>query len=456
MSKRFDTISKVNKITQVAVTAWSDPGFRRAVKWTSALVTTLGLLIWGLASLVLMTPQKAEASVSYVDTGTIDISASGGTTVDPVYPATVNANDLLVLIIGMKPSGVVSGGSVTTPGDWTPITSLVGAGGYTAVPAADSGNTNLFAFYKVADGTEDGAGLSVTIATNGVSWANIYRFTNGTGSWSVAGATGSDVTGGAAVSIGFGSNPGVTAGDYVLAAMCIPTDVTTPSQFTSEALTQTGVTFGTVTEIQEPDSNTGYDIGGFVVRAPVDSGTGTANPTMTATAATTYTNVRGPGIFIRIRESNTAPTLSVAQPDGTGDSVNIGDLYDVTYTLTDPDPLQTVTAAFYYDSTSSGLDGTAITGACATAAEGTGVTCSWDTSGMTAGSYYVYGIANDGIAGDLAEMKGKIHKDIEVTFEKKKNTTNLNEHQLETRISGDIETAKKRIDHEVDDEIKGL
>ena len=64
--------------------------------------------------------------------------------------------------------------------------------------------------------------------------------------------------------------------------------------------------------------------------------------------------------------------------------------------------------------------------------------------------------AKDGIDGDLAEMKGKIHKDIEVTFEKKKNTTNLNEHQLETRISGDIETAKKRIDHEVDDEIKGL
>lgn len=92
---------------------------------------------------------------------------------------------------------------------------------------------------------------------------------------------------------------------------------------------------------------------------------------------------------------NDAPTISVSQPDGTGDTVVVGDLYNITYTLADTDNV--VTAAFYYDVDAVGLNGTAITGACATAAEGAGVTCSWNTTGMTPGSYYVYGITSDGV-----------------------------------------------------------
>jgi hypothetical protein len=103
---------------------------------------------------------------------------------------------------------------------------------------------------------------------------------------------------------------------------------------------------------------------------------------------------------ITINAPNSAPTLSIAQPDGTGDTVNVGDSYNITYTLADTDDV--VTAAFYYDTNNTGLDGTAITGACATAAEGTGATCSWDTTGVTPGSYYVYGITNDGTNPDVS------------------------------------------------------
>ncbi|MEK7583971.1 MAG: hypothetical protein AAB490_01895 [Patescibacteria group bacterium] len=92
---------------------------------------------------------------------------------------------------------------------------------------------------------------------------------------------------------------------------------------------------------------------------------------------------------------NAAPTANVDDPDGTGDTVTVGDNYSVQYDLADTD--DTVTMAFYYDTDSSGLNGTAISGACATAAEGTNVTCTWNTTGMTTGSYYVYGITNDGI-----------------------------------------------------------
>lgn len=93
--------------------------------------------------------------------------------------------------------------------------------------------------------------------------------------------------------------------------------------------------------------------------------------------------------------ANSPPTLSVSQPDGTGDTVTVGDLYNITYSLADTDNV--VTAAFYYDTDNTGLNGVAITGACATAAEGSGVTCSWNTAGVTPGSYYVYGITSDGV-----------------------------------------------------------
>jgi hypothetical protein len=93
---------------------------------------------------------------------------------------------------------------------------------------------------------------------------------------------------------------------------------------------------------------------------------------------------------------NVPPTIAVNQPDGVSDTVMQGDAYNIDYDLADSD--DAVTAAFYYDSDNIGLDGAAITGACATAAEGTGVTCSWDTTGVTPGSYYVYGTTNDGVS----------------------------------------------------------
>jgi hypothetical protein len=91
---------------------------------------------------------------------------------------------------------------------------------------------------------------------------------------------------------------------------------------------------------------------------------------------------------------NASPTLTVDEPNGTGDTVTVGDSYNIQYDLADSDDV--VTVAFYYDTNNNGLDGTAISGACAAGAEGSNVTCSWDTSGMTPGTYYVYGITNDG------------------------------------------------------------
>ncbi len=97
---------------------------------------------------------------------------------------------------------------------------------------------------------------------------------------------------------------------------------------------------------------------------------------------------------------NTSPTLSITEPDGTGDTVVVGDSYNITYDLSDPD--DTVTVALFYDTDSTGLNGTAI-GGCTAGSEGTGVTCSWNTTGVTPGSYYVYGVTNDGTNPDVTD-----------------------------------------------------
>jgi hypothetical protein len=249
--------------------------------------------------------QESHAAITYQSASAVANSAV--VTIAPSYPASIAQGDLLVMIIGMKPSTACSGSIGAAPEGWTAITngSLTGAGGYgCAAPGADTGDMNVFSYYKIAEGNESGTEL-VRLITNNAAWAQIYHFTNATEDWSLAATTGSDATGNTSVSIAMSADPGVTSGDHILGAMVIPTDVTTPSQFSAEALTQTGITFGTVTEVSEPDSTTGNDIGGFVVRSSVSAGTSSAAPTLSGTAGGTFTNVRGPGIFIRIRATGT-------------------------------------------------------------------------------------------------------------------------------------------------------
>ncbi|MCE5292906.1 MAG: hypothetical protein LLG14_27235 [Nocardiaceae bacterium] len=252
----------------------------------------------------------SSPTLSFGAAGTIAVSASGGTSVSPTYPSGITTNSCLVLVIGQKPS-TANSGSVTTPTGWTLQTSLTGAGGYGATLGADTGNTNIFVYTKdTVSGSESGT-LAVTVGTNGVCWGNIYRVeASAQATFSYDSGTGSDTSAGN-VSIATG-NIAIAAGDYILAGMCIPTDVTTPAQFSAEALAQTGTTFGTVTEVEEPDSTTGNDIGGFIVRAPVSSGSGSGAVTLTATAGGTTTNVRGPGFVLRIRATGVAREVYVS------------------------------------------------------------------------------------------------------------------------------------------------
>jgi hypothetical protein len=101
------------------------------------------------------------------------------------------------------------------------------------------------------------------------------------------------------------------------------------------------------------------------------------------------------GIWKTLDGVYSVPVVSFAEPDIGGDTVQVGDNYNIVYTLTDADYVGTSTG-FYYDTDETGFDGTLIHADTVGLAEGTSQTYIWDTTGMAAGVYFIYGeVAND-------------------------------------------------------------
>ena len=240
--------------------------------------------------------------------GAAAYSASSGTTVAPAYPSGILATDAVLLFVGQKPS-TANGGTVTTPTGWTLREEITGAGGYGATLGADTGNTNLRVYSWNTPVAGQTGTRSVTLGNNNVSWAFIVRVPTSGGTLSYGSADGQRTTTPTSpMSIALTDGASATAfttGDIAVWAMCIPTDVTTPSQFSSQSITATGATFATAVEINEPDSTTGSDIGGYSAYALVSSGTSSTAPTVAVNLAGTLTNVRGGVALVRIRETVT-------------------------------------------------------------------------------------------------------------------------------------------------------
>lgn len=233
-------------------------------------------------------------------------SALAGTTVSPAYPSGILATDAVLLFVGQKPS-TANGGTVTTPTGWTLRDELTAAGGYGATLGADTGNTNLRVYSWNTPVAGQTGNLAVTLGVNNVSWAFMVRIPTGGGTLSYGSADGQRTTAPTSpMSIALTDGSSATAfqtGDLAIWAMCVPTDVQTPTQFSAQSITATGATFAAAVEINEPDSTTGNDIGGYSARALVTAGSSTTAPTVTTNLAGTLTNVRGPVVLVRVREA---------------------------------------------------------------------------------------------------------------------------------------------------------
>lgn len=174
----------------------------------------------------------------------------------------------------------------------------------------------------------------------------------------------------------------LTSGAVVLSAG-FGTGDTTPLGFTAP----TG--YGNAVTAQ----GAGSSYGANAVVASKSWAGGAEDPAAWTGGETTTSDSRG-AASIAIRPGNNPPVLTVTQPDGVGDTVTVGDSYNITYDLQDDE--EAVTVNFYYDNDGVGLDGAAITD-CQNQPEGTGAICAWNTTGMTPGSYYIYGTTTDGV-----------------------------------------------------------
>jgi len=256
-------------------------------------------------------------------------SASGGTSVAVPYPTGLTADTAIFMFVGQKPSRD-DRNTINTPAGWTLIDRIDRVGGYGTTLGTDTGNTSLALFQKTTvTGTETGS-QTVTLADNNVTWGFMVRVSYAAGATVEVGSANGQRSTAPTANTPFAVTltNGATAtnfqnGDLALWAMCIPTDVTTPAQFSAQSVTATGTTFATAVELNEPDSATGNDIGGYSAYALATAGSSTTAPTVTVTPTGTVTNVRGPIVLARIREIAGGPatqTLTQTARFGNGNT----------------------------------------------------------------------------------------------------------------------------------------
>jgi hypothetical protein len=246
-------------------------------------------------------------AISFIASGAA-VSGAGGLTV--AVPAH-QAGDLIVILVGAKPNTMTP----NTPAGFTLPTDGTGAGG-AGTTGVDTGPMKAFVFYNV---DEDNSIASVALSSAGglnvwSAIALVYR--SGSGSFDLAAANGVDSTTGTPFQATMGTDPGLAAGDMVAVVGAIPTDVSTPAQFSAETLAATGITTTLDAEVVEFDTQTGNDMGGVVCRFTVNSGTSSAAPTFSATAGGTTTNVAGPIVLLRIRQAAGGAAHSRTPADG--------------------------------------------------------------------------------------------------------------------------------------------
>lgn len=202
--------------------------------------------------------------------------------------------DLMVAVVALRPRT----STLTTPAGWTSLGSIDGSDG--AAEGADTGTVRVYTMYKVADGTEGTANLTISEGgTTSVWGAVIYKLRSASGTYDIA--TSSYAVNGDVTAWGQtlpNVNTGFQSGDLALIAQGQVGNVATG--FSAWNITATGVNlWGTVTEIFDSNSSTGNDIQMGGATTYVRSGTAYAAPATTLTASAAAS---GAVTVLRIRQ----------------------------------------------------------------------------------------------------------------------------------------------------------
>lgn len=221
----------------------------------------------------------------------------------PGYPSSISAGNLLLLSVASKyPTN-----GPATPSGWTLLDQVQGGHGSAG---ADAGNVYCTVFYKVADGTETGT-LTLTLTGVNSSFSRIFRYvTNSSSAFdTLASTTGSQNTPGTSWSVTGAADPGIRAGDVVVAFSAINSDAYT---YSAEAITATGMTFTSTTEQLDAGTGGGDDTYLVVADARGTAGPSSAAPVFAMTASGSATdNPAGAVVFARLRLAASTGTSTV-------------------------------------------------------------------------------------------------------------------------------------------------
>ncbi|MFF7966766.1 hypothetical protein ACFZC3_15540 [Streptomyces sp. NPDC007903] len=239
-----------------------------------------------------------------ISIGTVGALATGTTTVTPALVGA--AGDLAVLqVVSGHPSDSVP----STPSGWTSAGSFSGGGGTFGTSA---GPRRITYFVRVLTGGEAAPTTSIPAATGSVISGRVMNLTRSAGTgWRWAAAFGEDTLSGTGFSATSLAALTFTAGDVAVIGYGVASNA---DSYTAEALTATGITFGTVTERADAVVAAGNGASVALATATVTAGSGSQTPTVAATLAAASTGVAG---VLRVREASavlTATPQSVFPP----------------------------------------------------------------------------------------------------------------------------------------------
>jgi hypothetical protein len=234
---------------------------------------------------------------------TISFGTAGtqATHTDTVTPTLVGATgDLAILqVISGHPNDSIP----SAPSGWVLVGSFSGGGG---VFGASAGPRRLTWFARVLAGGDSNPTTSIPAGSAGsVIAGRVFNLTRtaGTG-WRWAAAFGEDAVSGTAFSVACSAALTFKAGDFTVLGYGVASNADT---YSAEAVTASGITFGTVTERSEAAVTTGNGESTAVATCTVSSGSGTQAPTVAATLSAASTGVAG---VLRVREASANVTVS--------------------------------------------------------------------------------------------------------------------------------------------------
>jgi hypothetical protein len=231
-------------------------------------------------------------AISYVGVGALSQAA---TSITPAYPGGTAAGQLAILqVVSGHPDDSIP----TTPSGWQLAGSFSGGGG---TFGSGTGPRRLTWFTRVLLGSDAAPTTTLPTGTGSLMAGRITALSRSAGTgWRWANAFGEDTSSGTGFSAACTDTPTWAAGDFVLLGYAIATSALGLS---AEAITATGITFGTITERADDTVSTGNTARMGLATGSVSSGSGTQAPTVAATLSAASTGTAG---ALRIREATAA------------------------------------------------------------------------------------------------------------------------------------------------------